>query len=441
MRGGLIQQQDRGRGLVRQAGDLGQDQVQDQGLLLAGGAFGGGAALLAVDGGQVGAVRAEQGAAGGAVAGAGAGEAGAQGGDDLGLLRPLFGHPFGLSGQAQIGLGEGSVVARVDGGLKRVQRRDAGEGGAGAGLGQADLQRVQPDGVGLPALLGVVQEAQAFAQRLFIDRDAGGVVGIGGEDQAVEELQPLGAGVREQPVLLGRGPDGSQVVQQPTGLGGLAVDADDAANGSKTGHAGAQPRLVIQFDADGPRAAGRLARLAPAHLDGRRAPQPLAGRQQADRLKQIGLPRPVRPVQHHGAGREVQPRGRVGAKVGEGEGGDQNIPLIPAEAGTQSFRSARSSRAMWETDPPMPGSCARSVPASRPVPFLDLAFAGEGGGAGFMNLVPDQVGDAVPAREAGAHLVPVFRHAADEIVGRSCIQCSVSSAGDDVGVERHASAR
>ncbi len=285
MGGGLVQQQDRLGGLIRQARHLGQYEVQDQGLLFARRAFGGGPVLLAVQGGEVRAVRAEQAAPGGGVAGPRAHQAFAQRLDDVGLVRARRRHFLGRTSQPQIGLWEGAVGADVDAGLEFLQRGGAGHGGARPALGQPGLQGVEPQGVGRARLVG--QQAQPLAQGLFIGGDDGGVVRMGGENQPVEEPQPLGPRVREQPVLLGRGPDRAQVVQQPPRRGRLAVDAHDAPRRRSHGlNAGAQADLVAisapKRRRHGPGPPDRLAGLAPPHLRRRRPAQPLARGQQAD---------------------------------------------------------------------------------------------------------------------------------------------------------------
>ncbi|MNI40030.1 hypothetical protein D3C73_942290 [compost metagenome] len=273
-------------------------------------------------------MRPEQAAPGRRVAGAGAHQAFAQRFDDVGLVRARRRHLLGRTGQSQVGLGEGAVGAGVDPGLKRLQRPGARHRRPGAALGQPRLQRVQPQGIGRTGFVG--QQTQPLAQGLFIGRDDGGVVGMGGEDQAVEEPQPLRPRVREQPVLLGRGPDGAQIVQQPSRRRRLAVDAHDAPRRGAHGlDAGAQAYFVavgcLQRRRHGPGPPDRLARLAPSHLGRRRPAQPLAGGQQADRLQKVGLARPVRPMQHHRPAGNRQGRARIGAEVGEGEGGDHAL--------------------------------------------------------------------------------------------------------------------
>ena len=62
--------------------------------------------------------------------------------------------------------------------------------------------------------------------------------------------------------------------------------------------------------------------------------------EQVYRLQQIGLARPVRAVKHHRAGGELQPCARIGAEVGEGEGGDQ-------EASDQSAKPAEPAN-LWD---------------------------------------------------------------------------------------------
>ncbi|MNV25381.1 hypothetical protein D3C71_1164770 [compost metagenome] len=164
------------------------------------------------------------------------------------------------------------------------------------------------------------------------------MIGVSREHQPVKEPQPRGPRIGKQPVLLGRGPDRAQMVQQPPRRGRLAVDADDAPCSPRRLHPGAQTHLFalfIQRDHDGPGPPHGLARLAPPHLLRRRPAQALTGRQQTDRLQQIGLARPVRPMQHHGPAGNRQAGARIGTEVGEGEGGDQSI------------RSSRSCGSQW----------------------------------------------------------------------------------------------
>ena len=235
------------------------------------------------------------------------------------------GAPLGLTGQTQIGLGEGPSRAGVDGVLQRRQRRHPGPGHARACLGEPGLQRVQPQRVGFTPLRRLQQQAQPLAQGLVIGRDRCRMVGHGGKHQPVKEAQPVGPRIGKQPVLLRRGPDGPEILEQPSGLGRLAIDAHDPPRRACPRHAGAQPRVVVQLDRHRPGPARGLARFAPPHLGRRRPAQPLAGRQQAQRFQQIGLARPVRPMQHHRPRPRLQPRGPVRTEISEGEGGDQGF--------------------------------------------------------------------------------------------------------------------
>ena len=87
MRRDLVQQQYRIRlGFrTRKSRGLGQNQVQNQGFLLAGGTFGGRAVLVAVHDDEIAAVRAGEGAAGGGVAARALPPGPRQAGLDLGL--------------------------------------------------------------------------------------------------------------------------------------------------------------------------------------------------------------------------------------------------------------------------------------------------------------------------------------------------------------------
>ncbi len=231
-----------------------------------------------------------------------AARAAASRGLDLGELGPFQRHRLPLAGQAQAGAGEGAVAPAVDLGLQGRQGAGPGRGHQGAGLAQAGLQGGQPHRVGrLAALGGVGQQPHPFALGLVVGVGVAGVVGLAGEHQAVEELAALAGGFEEQPVL-GRGqPDRADMVGQPAGRDGLALDADDAAGGAGQFDAGAQAdRLVVarlRLGRHGPGPAGGLARQAAAHLDQAGAAQALARRQQADGLQQVGLARAVGPEQ------------------------------------------------------------------------------------------------------------------------------------------------
>ncbi|MNR05961.1 hypothetical protein D3C85_1220140 [compost metagenome] len=219
-------------------------------------------------------MRPEQRASSGGVASPRPHEALAQHAEDVRLVRARRRHLLGWAGQAQVGLGEGSVVARVDARLQGRQRPRPRRRRPRPGLGQPGLQRVEPQGVGRPALRAVGQQLQPLAQSLFIGRDRGRMVGVGGEDQPVEETQPRRPRVGKQSVLLGRGPDRAQVIQQPSRRRRLAVDADDAPRRARRLHAGAQADLFtvfIQRHHDGPGPAHSLARLASPHLLRRRS--------------------------------------------------------------------------------------------------------------------------------------------------------------------------
>src|SRR5690606_5591880 len=71
-----------------------------------------------------------------------------------------------------------------------------------------------------------------------------------------------------------------------------------------------------------------------------------------------------------------------------------------------------------------------------PLPFLDLAFADEGGVAGFVRLEPDEDGDAMLGGEAVEVTLAVLVDPLDQIVGRAGVERPVALAGDDVGEER-----
>ena len=106
--GGFIQQQYRVwlRFCTRKPRRLSQNQVQNQGLLFAGGTFRRRTILFAVDYAEIASVRTGQGAAGGGVARARPRQRRRQAGLDLGGLDPGRGQGLPLAGELQPRLGE-----------------------------------------------------------------------------------------------------------------------------------------------------------------------------------------------------------------------------------------------------------------------------------------------------------------------------------------------
>jgi hypothetical protein len=115
-------------------------------------------------------------------------------------------------------------------------------------------------------------------------------------------------------------PDGGENFRDfKLGAGAGAVEEEGAALGA-VGGAGAERRAVRQGGGDGP-AAGRCLALA-GEVGKARAAQPAAGGEQGDRLQQIGFARPVRAGENIEAGFRLEPEGAVGAKIREGQAGD-----------------------------------------------------------------------------------------------------------------------
>jgi hypothetical protein len=101
-------------------------------------------------------------------------------------------------------------------------------------------------------------------------------------------------------------------------------------------------------------------------------------------------------MQDHGACADGQGRRRVGPEIGEGEGLDQILPLIPAKAGTQSFCSdtVDDEEPIPKIDPARVGFFDQ-LQLPDPFPFLDLALAPDGRMTALVNFVPDESMDAV----------------------------------------------
>ena len=183
--GDLVEQQDRRRAAAfRDQLGVGEDQAQQQRLLLAGRALRGRHALGAMGDGEVLAVRADGRAPGCGVAAAAGLEIGGEVAVGPALERQLRGRKI-AGGR----VGE-PFVQRRDGPRSRLRNRRAM-------LGHARFQRRQPGGVGA---VGLGEQFVAGAHRRFV---AGGMVGVAGlerQHQPVEEAPPRAGAVGEQPV-------------------------------------------------------------------------------------------------------------------------------------------------------------------------------------------------------------------------------------------------
>ncbi len=177
----------------------------------------------------------------------------------------------------------------------------APRGGDGdAELGHLRLDRIEPGRI--RRRLG--EEPVPPAHRPLEGVGAAAVGLVDGEHRAVEKAPPVGRRAGEQAVHRRRQPEHAEVVEEGVRRGGRGmVDLDPAAAfrpGRPAHHAGAE------IDLAGPRwrpvaatAQAAVAALASGDLVEAGAADAAAGRQQRHRLEEVGLAGAVRPGEHH----------------------------------------------------------------------------------------------------------------------------------------------
>jgi len=287
---------------------MGQDEPDQQRLLLARGRRPGRHVLGTVADHEVAGLRPDQGAAGGPVAVA----AIAQGQPEP-VLR-LDGGPdrdeiIEVPLQADGGPGEGlRIVPGLGdqpveplGGLAPGQRHRDAE------FGHLPLHRVEPAVV----VGSILQEAVPRAQGPLHRGDPRPVPGIDRQDEAVEEPAPVAGRAAEQPVEVGRQPDHPEELAEGHRRGGRrAVDAAEPAcppvrpGGLQPGAEPVLGAVPIEGDRDGEAARSP----GPRHGGEVRPPQAPARHEQGDGFEQVGLAGAVLADQRDepGLGREFE---------------------------------------------------------------------------------------------------------------------------------------
>ncbi len=301
MGGHLVEQQHPGAVGIEQPG-MGQGDRDQHGLLLAGRAIGSRLVLAGHGHGQLVAVRAGQGALGGAVAAARSGQRGCQ--------RVGLGRTAGLIGEGRAG--KRRVGQAVECLAEPRHQPQPCLGNLGPGFGQLRLDRVEPLRVGLALF---AQQAVAFAQRRFQLGGVAGVAGLERQHQPIQKAAARAGAFAEQPVHRRGQPADRQPFTQPHRRHIGAVDLDHAAIGALGPDAGAKDHRSVQFGAD---------REAAVAMPGRNfgeggAAQPAARGEQRQRLEHVGLARAVLANQQVEPGGPVEPGGAVVAKIGEGD--------------------------------------------------------------------------------------------------------------------------
>ncbi len=287
MRGGLVEQQEGRRPIAatREALRRGEDQADQQRLLLAGrgilGRHGGGA----VDDREIGAVRAFQRAPGLLVDPAHAGPLRGQHLLDFAKARAGDSHLLGFAFQGEIGLGEGAFGAGIDGGLQALQHQGATDGKLRAGLGHARFDGIGPGRIDILAL----QQGIALAHGLFIAHGGRAMGGQVGHHLPVEKAPPVARRAPEHAIHGRRQPDNADEICEIRRRGILAIDAHGALV-ARAGRVEADTDTpVFQVARDGPAARRAMA----GQFTQRRRAQAPARPELADRFQQVRLARAI----------------------------------------------------------------------------------------------------------------------------------------------------
>ena len=301
----LVQKKDGGFAKVlRQGAGVGQDQTDQQGLLLSGRALVGGGVLGGVAGHKVGAVRADQSAPGGDVAAAAFGQRSRQ---IVRLVRAIG------AGQGKLGPGKGA--GGVGGG------GNAGDGGAAvlgdlvARLGHLGFQCCVPMRIGDL----ILDQPVPVAHRLVVCERLFGMFGKERQRQPIQKAAATLGRLDPQPVHRRDQPKDAHHTTKLGLRGGLSVDPDLA----RLGRFG--PGLQLMRGGKPLYCHGNLPakRFRPSgQIIGSGAAQAPARGQKGHRLQHVGLARAVRPDQRHGAAVKVQPLRAVAPEMRQGEGFD-----------------------------------------------------------------------------------------------------------------------
>ena len=214
--GGHLVEEDEGREPAHgphQTG-MGQDEADQQCLLLARGSGGGGHVLGAVPHDEIGGLRSDQGSARGTVAVPALHQSAAEA-----ILR-LQGRPdrdevVEVALQPQRGPREGrSIVPRLGNQpIEALHGLAPGKRHGDPELGHFALHRIEPAAIVRP----LVEQAVARPKGSLHRRDPGTVAGVNGKDQTVEKTAPVAGRSAEQAVEIRRQPDDAQKLREGDG--------------------------------------------------------------------------------------------------------------------------------------------------------------------------------------------------------------------------------
>ena len=346
---------------------MGEDEADQQRLLLAGRGRRGRHVLGAVAHDEVGGLRADKGAPGGAVAGAAVAQERAVAvlrvDGRQGRRRARRSRPRGRA--SRTGKGEASSrVARIRRG-EALDRLAPGRRDRDAELGDLALDRVEPGRV-VGALL---EDAVARAQGPFESVDARAVLGVDREHEPVEEAAAVAGGAAEKSrrdrasarrPADGRRRPGASRPAAPS----MRQSRDARPSPRRRLEAGAEAMLairVVERDRDGEGAGAAV----PRHLGELGAAQAAARREQRQRFEEVGLAGAVLADERDERPRDRKIERRIGAEIlkdeARGRGVRRRRPTdLPSPAHSPPITPASASARRAPARPRGPGSRSAS---------------------------------------------------------------------------------
>ena len=301
----LIQQQDwRGAKIGRKSAGIGEDQADQQGLLLACGTLVGGHGFRSVDGGHIGAVRAYKRASGGNIAAA--------------VIRQGLRQITCRNGIFAVGADQ-RQISHWESGLHPHLRRDQPRKrritvlhDCGPGNGHLAFQRAIPMRIGHL----IFQQPVAIPHGLFVGQHRFGMIWGKAKRHAVQKPAAALCGLDPQAVHHRHQPDHAQNAGKAD-LGGRLAINQHLPPFARLGPGLDQVRRpqALNIGGDFPSQSFGPAR----HVIRRSPAQATTGRQQRDCLKNIGLSRAIGPHNRHRTAIKRQPRRLVAAKMRQGQ--------------------------------------------------------------------------------------------------------------------------
>ena len=314
MCGGLIKQDERARpiAIIRQGARAGEDEADQQCFLLARGGITRRRASGPVDDGEIGAMRARQGAPCALIAVTAFGEGLGDQVHDVEQAGALGRSAFGLALQREVALRKKAFRPCIDGGLQRCQDVGTIAGNHRPGFGHAALDRIGPGRVDAATF----QQCVAFTHGFLITPGDAAMARDMRHDLAIKEPPPLAGAAAKHAVHVRGQPDDANEVGEVGGRRRGAVETDRAIVAAVAGfQANANLAIFVQ------RRRNRPARLDPVfdHVGQGSGTQAAARAKLADRFENVGLASPVGAPETNRARVKLQVECRMTAKIGEAE--------------------------------------------------------------------------------------------------------------------------